>query len=208
MPYCPVRPQQFGYYGTRWRRWPGQEIMQVSDERAAAPAQPPRSEVPGANEESMTPRTIEPPADAGGAELPATVPEPEPAAARPEPELPPRAEPGPMPAAPPKSEPTPSAKGPAGEPEPPSRPRPDATPAPELERTPETKPEPAEENLFELLSGTGWKAKRRFPATPPGGQSPGGAVQPARHLMPADPRDVPRVGFDPAAETRRLRSAR
>jgi hypothetical protein len=55
VPSCPVRPGQFGYYGTQWRRWPGQGIIQTSAAEAATPVKPPRSAVPGAEEESPTP---------------------------------------------------------------------------------------------------------------------------------------------------------
>lgn len=56
VPSCPVRPGQFGYYGTQWRRWPGQGVIQTSATEAATPVKPPRSAVPGAEEESPTPR--------------------------------------------------------------------------------------------------------------------------------------------------------
>lgn len=51
-PHCPVRPSQYGYYSTRWRRWPGQGVMPVSAEDAATPVSPPKSQVPAADEES------------------------------------------------------------------------------------------------------------------------------------------------------------
>jgi len=205
VPYCPVRPQQFGYYGTRWRKWPGQEILQVSDERAAAPAQPPRSEVPRADEESLAPAEDgAAPPDAGApAALPTPPVEPAPmpaAPAQPEPQQPerpaePAAEPEPAPAAEPK---------PAAEPQP----EPAAQPQPK----PEAKPEPArpaDENLFEVLSKTGWRARRKFPATPPADADDSAAgVRPLSHTAPANPRRVPKVAFDPAAETRTLRTAR
>jgi hypothetical protein len=67
VPSCPVRPGQFGYYGTQWRRWPGQGVIQASAAEAATPVKPPKSAVPGAEEESPTPRdgaaTAEPPAE-------------------------------------------------------------------------------------------------------------------------------------------------
>jgi hypothetical protein len=56
VPSCPVRPGQFGYYGTQWRRWPGQGVIQASAAEAATPVKPPKSAVPGAEEESPTPR--------------------------------------------------------------------------------------------------------------------------------------------------------
>lgn len=67
VPSCPARPGQFGYYGTQWRRWPGQGVIQASAAEAATPVKPPKSAVPGAEEESPAPRdgaaTAEPPAE-------------------------------------------------------------------------------------------------------------------------------------------------
>lgn len=86
VPYCPVRPGEFGFYGTQWRRWPGPGVVTASAE-LATPAVPPRSAVPGADEESprrpddeAATATPEPPA-------PRELPEPESAAtdAAPEP---------------------------------------------------------------------------------------------------------------------------
>lgn len=56
MPSCPVRPGQFGYYGTQWRRWPGQGVVPASAVDAATPVAPPKSAVPGAEEESPVSR--------------------------------------------------------------------------------------------------------------------------------------------------------
>lgn|GEM_PF-1062348 len=54
--HCPVRPDQFGYYATRWRSWPGQGVKQVGHfDPATTPAVPPRSEVPGMAEELALP---------------------------------------------------------------------------------------------------------------------------------------------------------
>jgi hypothetical protein len=51
-----VRPDQFGYYATRWRSWPGQGVKQVGHfDPATTPAVPPRSEVPGMAEELALP---------------------------------------------------------------------------------------------------------------------------------------------------------
>lgn len=51
--HCPVRPDQFGYYATRWRSWPGQGVRQVSHfDPATTPAVPPRSQLPTIDEES------------------------------------------------------------------------------------------------------------------------------------------------------------
>ena len=75
--HCPVRPDVFGFYGTRWRKWPGSGVIQASDNEAATPVRPPRAEVPGAEEESIEPDT------ATGEELPVpdAVSEVEPSAA-------------------------------------------------------------------------------------------------------------------------------
>lgn len=51
--HCPVRPDVFGFYGTRWRRWPGERGGATTDDDAATPVRPPRAEVPGADEESL-----------------------------------------------------------------------------------------------------------------------------------------------------------
>jgi hypothetical protein len=75
--HCPVRPDVFGFYGTRWRRWPGTGVVQTSNDEAATPARPPKAEVPGAKEESLEPDAEDAeaedlPAPAAGA--PAAVP--------------------------------------------------------------------------------------------------------------------------------------
>lgn len=54
-PHCPVRPQEFGFYGTQWRRWPRQGVVPAGLEVPATPAVPPRSAVPKVNEESLLP---------------------------------------------------------------------------------------------------------------------------------------------------------
>ena len=54
--HCPVRPDQFGYYATRWRSWPGQGVKQVGHfDPATTPVVPPRSEVPGMEDELALP---------------------------------------------------------------------------------------------------------------------------------------------------------
>ncbi len=87
--HCPVRPDVFGYYGTRWRKWPGAGVVQASNNDAATPARPPRAEVPGAEEESLE-------SDAATADLPAPaasdLPD-EPENTRPEPQPPAPADP-------------------------------------------------------------------------------------------------------------------
>lgn len=67
-PNCPVRPGHFGFYETHWRRWPGAGPTAAGTSGAATPAAPPRSVVPGADEESPQ-RPDEPrPAPATGAD--------------------------------------------------------------------------------------------------------------------------------------------
>ena len=54
--HCPVRPDQFGYYATRWRSWPGQGVKQVVHfDPATTPVVPPRSEVPSMEDELALP---------------------------------------------------------------------------------------------------------------------------------------------------------
>ncbi len=54
--HCPVRPDQFGYYATRWRSWPGQGVKQVGHfDPATTPVVPPRSEVPSMADELALP---------------------------------------------------------------------------------------------------------------------------------------------------------
>lgn len=77
VPYCPVRPSHYGFYGTQWRKWPGQGVVPVSAEDAATPVAPPPSQVPGADEESP-----QGPADAFAAE---PVPEDPPVPVTPDP---------------------------------------------------------------------------------------------------------------------------
>lgn len=51
-PHCPVRPQEFGFYGTQWRRWPDRQVVPAAHVRAGTPALPPRSQIPRSEEES------------------------------------------------------------------------------------------------------------------------------------------------------------
>lgn len=69
-PHCPVRPSQYGFYNTHWRRWPGAGVVPVSAEEAATPVAPPAAQVPGPNEESPRPPEDEPLAPAADAEPP------------------------------------------------------------------------------------------------------------------------------------------
>ena len=58
--HCPVRPDQFGYYATRWRSWPGQNVKQVGHfDPATTPVVPPRSEVPKMADELALPNQQE-----------------------------------------------------------------------------------------------------------------------------------------------------
>lgn len=105
-PHCPVRPGEYGFYRTQWRRWPGQGVVPASAEDAATPARPPAAQVPTVEEESPTLPEEEPLPPDGGlpsdpipeepAAEPVTKPEPnkpvrppEPAAADPVPPVPP-----------------------------------------------------------------------------------------------------------------------
>lgn len=66
--HCPVRPASFGFYGTQWRSWPGQQVAQAAHAEPAAPVMPPKSEVPTAAEESPVPGFEEPAAETAAAE--------------------------------------------------------------------------------------------------------------------------------------------
>ena len=71
-PHCPVRPSQYGFYRTQWRRWPDQGVTPVNAEQAATPAPPPKSLVPSAEEESpRSPEEESASPDAGVTEPPA-----------------------------------------------------------------------------------------------------------------------------------------
>lgn len=65
-PYCPVRPAEYGFYRTQWRRWPGQGVLPVSAESAATPVSPPAALVPSADEESPVPPPGATPPPGGG----------------------------------------------------------------------------------------------------------------------------------------------
>jgi hypothetical protein len=202
--YCPVRPQQFGFYGTQWRQWPGQAVVPVSDERRATPAVPPRLAIPSPEQEAMRPQEDEleradPRAKPDEPAAPADLPSP----AAPQPPL----EPAPRPTVP--REPEPRPLEPAREAEP-AVPADAEEPAlPKLQKPGDTRPE--DENLFEARPRE--TIRRRFLVGPAATEADGeGAVRPAAHGAAAhprpDPRQVPRVPFDPAAESRRLRSGR
>jgi len=49
---CPVRPDQFGFYATQWRPWPGSTPLSPARSiEPPAPAVPPRSVVPDIDRE-------------------------------------------------------------------------------------------------------------------------------------------------------------
>lgn len=243
IPSCPVRPHQFGFYGTQWRVWPGSNVVPVSAGREVGPVAPPRSAVPGPAEESLSsPEDAATSPDAADGRLDALPPAAGPLAPRvdpqpPEPQVPPKPpidplprptpEPAPEMPAEPKPDPLPESKSetdpkPAVEPKPEPATEPKVTPEPKPlpsepapKPIPDTKPRPEDENLFEAVSGAGaeWRAIRRFPVGPQADLPQAvGRVEPATHLeQPPEQPDlkrVPRVPFDPAAETRRLRSGR
>jgi len=191
VPYCPVRPGTFGYYGTQWRRWPGSGVVPVSNEQAATPVKPPKSSVPGPDEESFGP----PPSD---------LPEPDfPAADAPSPSAPepPTADSEPLGGIPERSDAQPA-----------TRPAPEAESPPAQPEASPAKPRPADDNLFDDSAARKVRRKIPVPANPmPAQRSAKGRVQPAAHQEPAAAakrpamKPVPRVAFDPRQETTRLR---
>ncbi|MEX0669356.1 MAG: hypothetical protein WD060_02740 [Pirellulales bacterium] len=208
--------------------------MPVSDERAVTPVTPPKSEVPAADEESRGPKPFQLPAPeddstadskADTAEeqkaLPADAPPPpEPAAMPPEAAEPKKVR-GP---AEQEEEPTrpakPSEKESDSPIEPRELPRVQEKLAPATE-TPPPAPRPEDENLFDDSATE--KVRRKIPVMDdfrPAVVGSAGGVQPAAHqpgILKADrpaapipnlrriPLAVPRVMFDPQAETARLR---
>ena len=235
VPYCPVRPQHYGFYGTQWRKWPGQGVVPVSDERQATPALPPRLAVPSADEESTRPTDEDVPETESAPEAarravpdilpplppvtPATpaapapqrpkpIPQPEPAL----PVLKPTT-PGPMPTKDELAKPQPDPTKPAPSELPADdfeSPFPEAEPGP-IPATPKpaTPPRPEDENLFEA----GWRGRslRKFSVGQSGQaerEAGAGEIRATMHAAPVDPLIVPRVPFDPATESRRLRSGR
>lgn len=89
-PHCPVRPSQYGFYRTQWRRWPGAGVVPASAEQAATPIPPPAVQVPGPDEES--PQAFEEGVAPGenGADSPATGDAPVEKPAGDSPDVPPR----------------------------------------------------------------------------------------------------------------------
>jgi hypothetical protein len=180
VPYCPVRPQQFGFYGTQWRRWPGSEVVQVAGTRDAGPVSPPRSAVPGPSEESLNPEAEqEPAADAGAEAGRGAAPAASPREPLPEPAVPPN--PATEPTAPKVLDPVPEMRR-----EPPAEPMPDLKPDP--------KPDPASEPNSvpqpNLVPDTNLVPE---PAAAPKPESP---------LPPAEPKPLPTEPSTPVPEAK------
>jgi len=53
--HCVVTPDRFGFYGTRWRTWPGTKVVQTAGTEELTPAAPPAMELPSAGQESRDP---------------------------------------------------------------------------------------------------------------------------------------------------------
>lgn len=202
VPYCPVRPSTFGFYGTQWRRWPGSGVVPVSNEQAATPAKPPKSSVPGPDEESLGPKPSELPepdfpAGAAGDEPSSAAMPPEPSAPEPSADAAESKESG--------AEPVLPAPNPAGDVNPAV---PEAAPA---------KPRPQDENLFDNSSAR--KVRRKIPVASspvsaprsPAPRPVASRVQPVAHQQAAAaetarrPTTVPRVAFDARKEAERVR---
>jgi hypothetical protein len=193
----------------------------VSNQEAATPAVPPKSEVPDADEESMAPE-------------PSELPEPDmPAAGATELNRGGNSLESPFP---PEPDTTPAAGEPnaAREPVEPTQPEPREVPRADEARPaqPEAapaKPRPEDENLFDDSAAR--KIRRKIPIANVlqpeaarrvqpashegeaihGDRDPAAAVRPAAtgpEARPATTRTVPRVAFDPRAETARMRQAR
>jgi len=206
-PYCPVRPGTFGYYGTQWRRWPGQGVVPVSNVEAATPVKPPKSEVPGVDEESLGPKPDDLPEPLEGSDGDAG---PRSRRLPPEPDASSAVEPAaPEPAAPEPTAPEPTATEP-GTTEPRAMPldSPVAPSRPAAEETPPTKPK--SDDLFDDSAAR--KVRRKIPVQSAGGaRAPDAAsgVKPTSHEATRNPpRAVPRVAFDPRAESARMRESR
>lgn len=96
--HCVVTPDRFGFYGTRWRTWPGTKVVQTAGTEELTPAAPPAMELPSAGQESRDPEAPvdfgvdEPFEDPGAVTLPGLGP-----AVPSRPEAPPEARPRPQP---------------------------------------------------------------------------------------------------------------
>lgn len=206
-PHCPVRPQEFGFYETNWRRWPRQAVLPVANFKDATPVRPPKSEVPGVNEESRETR-----ADDAAAPGPEALPPKDEQLERTAPPADVGVDPAPGPAGRDRT----AAPEPAvGEPIPP---QPPAELPPEPAAEPPAKKPAQDDDLFDEAA-TG-PVPRRFPASRNAvaaipGRPTVPAVRPAGLQYPVfveglprsvdgDRQRVPRVPFDPAAEAARL----
>jgi hypothetical protein len=221
VPYCPVRPGQHGFYDTRWRKWPGQGVIPASAQQSATPAVPPKSAPPASDEESFGPAPEDPAASApqpvnpgAGQGVNPRDPDPAPVVPAPlpvEPESVPRVVPAPRPEVPAVQDPEPVVEPAAPEPAPqPAVEKPTEKPASEKS---------AEDNLFDEAA-TG-RAQRVFVASRIGearqvsstgvrqvAHQPAAARQASAGRPTAGSKLVPRVSFDPRAETERLESGR
>lgn len=149
--HCPVRPDRFGYYQTNWRRWPGNVVKPASFEENAVPVSPPKSVVPGIDEEGgAADEAME--EEGGDAD---TLPEPNAAAPQP-------------------------GAATAEKPAAPAEPVPPVTPAPVVEKEEPSAPKPpkpkAADDLFEPSSSAApkpsstlaqWRARRKPASTAP-----------------------------------------
>lgn len=227
VPYCPVRPDKFGFYDTQWRKWPGQGVVPTSATEMATPVLPPKSELPNVDQESFGPPAgdVADPAPARPALESRQTPAPQqpadplPVIPEPEPQQPETAEPdvpAPQPEPPPAPEPEaikpaqePAAEAPAAEPTQPVAPE---TPAPKA-------PEKKSDDLFDEAA-TG-RVQRVFVAARDGEarQPSASNVRQVSHRSPATAapasgrpaatgKNVPRVSFDPRAEAEALRTIR
>lgn len=243
VPYCPVRPGQFGFYDTRWRKWPGEGVVPASALQSATPAVPPKSSPPGVDEESFGPPREEVAPAAQGANRssgqdvsPPRDPEPTPTVPAPQPVEPetaepvvPEPQPEPAPVAEPEvekaadvsqlkePEPEPAVEVPVVEPA-----ASEPVPEPAVEKPAAEKPaaeKSADDDLFDEAA-TG-RVQRVFVAARPGEprQVSSTSVQQVAHRQAAaqptvagrraaSPKHVPRVSFDPHAETERLSGKR
>lgn len=224
-PYCPVRPQEFGFYETNWRRWPGSGVVAATNLEAVTPVTPPKSEVPTADEESATLPTTEAPIPDEGAAFrrqPSAAPSPPAEPPLPQGPLPPL-----QPSAQPRATPQPPPQQQPPQPrvvQPPPGPAPKAVPPPQRPAQPGPPPKPAPgpakgKDLFDE-SRVQPPALRRVVVS---GQPPlGTAVAPPRAIAPAaaplqkasfelpqppepPPLSTPRVPFDPTSEAARIR---
>ena len=183
-PYCPVRPQEFGFYGTQWRRWPGAGIVPVAALQDATPTRPPKSAVPKADEESFRQRADELPVPEADAEPP-TPPES-------------AAEATPLPL-----------KQPTKIPE--TAPVPEPTPSPPVKRPAaddnlfdESATGPVPRRFVASRPAKAAAERPARPAVRPATLTYPASVERLPKSVAGDPLAVPRVPFDPAAEAARL----